>query len=165
MQESIGDSIFLGFMTPQNLNRLGLLPDRYLFTNSVHQSQMKSNVAKDCNRQYSNVTSLGKSYSKVSCENQKPDSPAFDSHYNEFDLSLLLKMALTKIPQIPFEYILDVFRWDLFSGNVSMEHANEHFWRLAFNEQGIHPPDWENRKDFFDPGAKYHVADNTPFVR
>lgn len=170
MQESIGDSIFLGFMTPQNLNRLGLLPDQYLFTPSVAQSQQTSNRARACNpndNRHQNVTSLGKSFTKMPCKYQKLHSEpsTLDAHYNQFDLSLLLKMALNKIPQIPFEYILDVFRWNLFSGNVSMANANVHFWHLALNEQGIHPPDWENRKNFFDAGAKYHVADNTPFVR
>lgn len=108
---------------------------------------------------------MGKPYPNFSCKNQRASQPLFDPHFNEFDLSLLLKIALTKIPQIPFEYILDVFRWDLFSGNVTMANANAHFWQLAMREQGIHPPDWENRSDFFDAGAKYHVADNTPFVR
>lgn len=35
MQESIGDAIFLGLMTPQHLNRLQLLPDKYLFANKL----------------------------------------------------------------------------------------------------------------------------------
>lgn len=70
-----------------------------------------------------------------------------------------------KIPQIPFEYIVDVFRWDLFSDKVEMKNANEFFWKLIIEEQGLHPPDWLNRKHMFDAGAKFHVADNTPFVR
>lgn len=167
MQESIGDALFLGFMAPQNLNRLRLLPDEFLFTNPSKQFQTKSSVKhnNECANKPSiqKLTALGKEYPNFSCKNQH--SFTFDSHFNEFDLSLLLKMALTKIPQIPFEYILDIFRWDLFSGNITMANANEHFWRLAVTEQGIHPPDWENRSNFFDAGAKYHVADNTPFVR
>lgn len=172
MQESIGDSIFLGFMTPQHLNRLRLLPDQFLF--SGQKNTKASSSKKDENQpktkstcEYANVTALGKPYPKISCKNREASKTKNDQdpYINDFDLTLLLKMALTKIPQVPFEYILDIFRWDLFSGNVSMNSANLHFWKLAMKEQGIHPPDWENRRNFFDPGAKYHVADNTPFVR
>lgn len=88
-----------------------------------------------------------------------------ENKISKYDLMLLLRTALSKIPQIPFQYILDIFRWNLFNGTVSMDNANAAFWNLAANEQGIHQPDWENRKYFFDAGAKFHVADNTPFVR
>lgn len=88
-----------------------------------------------------------------------------DNSINAFDLSTLLKIALIKIPQIPFEYILDVYRWDLFSGKIPGSKSNEYFWKLLIKNQGIHPPEWKNRKQFFDAGAKFHVADNTPFIR
>lgn len=164
LQESIGDALFLGFMTPQNLNRLRLLPDDQLYTKPPQPEAPKG---RDCSKKSSNITALGKPYPNISCRNRQRQSiPRITtSYFNEFDLSFLLKMALTKIPQIPFEFILDEFRWALFSGNVSMGNANDYFWLLALSEQGIHPPDWELRSRFFDPGAKYHVADNTPYVR
>lgn len=167
LQESIGDAMFLGFMTPQNLNRLRLLPDEQLFTGPSKTDETKTHSSDGCRENFMNVTVLGKPYPRVSCKNKqhKFNLRHISSQYNEFDISLLLKMALAKIPQIPFEFILDEFRWNLFTGNVSMENANEFFWLLALREQGIHPPDWENRHAFFDPGAKYHVADNTPYVR
>lgn len=85
---------------------------------------------------------------------------------NEFDLSLLLRLALTKIPQIPFEGIIDTFRWDLFLGDVPMDEANNYFWHLVTKVQGIFPPEGKHRGgEIFDAGAKFHVADNTPFVR
>lgn len=84
---------------------------------------------------------------------------------NVFDLTLLLKVALSKIPQIPFEYILDVFRWSLFDGSVPFRKANTFFWKLILEEQGIKPPNWENRSKLFDAAAKFHIADNTPYVR
>jgi peptidyl-dipeptidase A len=86
---------------------------------------------------------------------------------NEFDLEMLLRMGLSKIPQIPFEYILDEFRWNMFNGNVGMENANDFYWMLSQKEQGIRPvADWLiDQHLLFDAGAKYHVADNTPFIR
>lgn len=75
-------------------------------------------------------------------------------------------MALMKIPQIPFEYIFDTFRWSLFSEQVSMENSNDYFWQLVEKYQGVKPPNnLFNRQDLFDIGAKFHLADNTPYVR
>ena len=141
-------------MTPQHLNRLRLLPDKYLI------SQEPANF----DQQY---MSLIHSYTAHSASKNESDqfSGNIKASVNSFDLSLLLKMALNKIPQIPFEYILDVFRWDIFSGAVNFEDANDYFWTLLQNEQGIHQPDHRNRRKMFDAGAKFHVADNTPFVR
>lgn len=85
---------------------------------------------------------------------------------NSFDLYLLMKIALAKIPQIPFEYIIDLLRWDLFSGSISMENSNDYFWLLCEMEQGIKPPSQSgDRHNLFDAGAKYHISDNTPYVR
>ncbi|GAB0093220.1 Angiotensin-converting enzyme [Sergentomyia squamirostris] len=95
--------------------------------------------------------------------NNKSYSPK--SQHNIYDISLLLHMALAKIPQIPFEYIIDVFRWNLFRKDVSFDDANEFFWALSEQHQGIRPPGDMNRRKMFDAGAKFHVADNTPYVR
>lgn len=188
MQESIGDAMHLGIMTPQHLNRIKLLPDKYLFAeklpkfsepfeNMIHSHKSNSEFMKFSNQDenrhkdlLSQIKVFGKTYPAISDRNAKMRkyqnfTSRFDGSINSFDLSLLLKQALTQIPSIPFAYILDVFRWDLFSGDVSFEDANKYFWKLAMNEQGIHPPDFEDRTHFFDPGAKFHIADNTPYVR
>lgn len=116
------------------------------------------------------VTVSGARYPSHAQPNAEASQRERDALRNEqtvsvFDIMLLLRTALSKIPQIPFQYIMDIFRWNLFNGTIPMEDANAAFWKLAVNEQGVHPPDWENRKHFFDAGAKFHVADNTPFVR
>jgi Angiotensin-converting enzyme len=66
LQESIGDTAYLAFMTPQHLHRLGLINDHELFIGA------------------------GNSGNEI----------------NPFDLELLLRMGLEKIPQLPFEYIM-----------------------------------------------------------
>lgn len=186
MQESIGDAIFLGLMTPQHLNRIKLLPDKYLFgemlpklspsfQSMIHSHKVNSEFMKYSNQNQfkdmqSDIKLFGKSYPFISDRIAKMRkyqnlTSRIDGSMNAFDLSLLLRQALTQIPQIPFAYILDIFRWDLFSGEVSFEDANKYFWSLAQKEQGIHPPDHEDRRHFFDPGAKFHIADNTPYVR
>lgn len=166
-------------MTPQHLNRIRLLPDKYLFPEKSSKLELsdensigsKNSLNNNREGNQPDITIFGRSVGSTTekFEQKQRNNSAYnnklDGSINSFDISLLLQMALMKIPQIPFEYILDVFRWNLFSGNVSVANANEYFWQLAIENQGIHPPGWLNRKNFFDPGAKFHVADNTPFVR
>ncbi|XP_053674214.1 angiotensin-converting enzyme-like [Anopheles nili] len=89
------------------------------------------------------------------------------SSLNSFDYAFLLRMALGKIPSIPFEYLMDRYRWDLFDGSVDYSsEANSYFWRLLQQQQGIRAPSSvRSRTPFFDAGAVYHLSDNTPFVR
>lgn len=173
-------------MTPQHLNRIKLLPDKYLFAeklpklsepfeSAIHSHKMNNEFmeysSKDDHHDIaSQIKFFGKAYPHISENIEKMKkyqnlTSQFDGSINSFDLSLLLRQALTQIPQIPFAYILDIFRWDLFSGDISFDEANNYFWKLATTEQGIHPPDHEDRTRFFDPGAKFHIADNTPYVR
>ena len=120
IQEAIGDSIFLGIITPMHLSRLQLIKDQQLF-------------------------------------------PSAD---NSFDLYHLMTMAFMKIPQIPFEFIFDKFRWELFSNRVSFEESNDFFWDLSRKFQEITPPDLNfNRHDLFDAAGKFHLAANVPYVR
>lgn len=186
IQESIGDAIFMAMMVPQHLNRLQLLSDQQLFAGkaskisssmlkSVYSSAFNTSQSKKARQSQSKsqkkiVTDSGTRYPSkfhLNAEASQRDRDALrnEAAISKIDLSLLLHMALLKIPQIPFQYIMDIFRWNLFNGTIPMDSANTAFWSLATSYQGIHPPDWENRDGFFDTGAKFHVADNTPFVR
>ncbi|KAJ0170310.1 hypothetical protein K1T71_014238 [Dendrolimus kikuchii] len=78
------------------------------------------------------------------------------------DEILLLKQALNKIPQIPFSLLIDEYRWKYFEG--SLKNPNDDFWKLSLELQGISPPD-KRGEEYFDAGAKFHVPDNTPFIR
>lgn len=82
---------------------------------------------------------------------------------NDFDLSFLARMALAKVPQIPFALVLETFRWDLFAGAYDMDEANQAFWSMLQEEQGIYSV-MSNFPNRFDPGAKFHVADNLPYI-
>jgi peptidyl-dipeptidase A len=119
VQESIGDAMYLGLLTPVHLNRLGLNPDKNIF------------------------------------------QPKFR---NNFDLYILMKLAFSKIPLIPFQYIFDKFRWDLFSGEVKFQESNDFYWTLVEKYQKIKPPTRRfDRHNLFDMGAYFHLADNTPY--
>src|SRR5579872_578802 len=80
------------------------------------------------------------------------------------DIGYLLKMALDKIAFLPFGLVIDEWRWKVFAGEVTPEEYNKAWWALRERYQGIAPPVERSEADF-DPGAKYHVASNTPYMR
>jgi len=80
------------------------------------------------------------------------------------DIPLLLHTALDKIAFLPFGLLIDKWRWEVFSGQVTREHYNSAWWALREKYQGIAPPVARSEADF-DPGAKYHIPGNVPYMR
>ena len=80
------------------------------------------------------------------------------------DTAYLLKTALDKIAFLPFGLLIDQWRWKVFSGEITPADYNKAWWRLREKYQGIAAPVERSEADF-DPGAKYHVASNTPYTR
>jgi peptidyl-dipeptidase A len=80
------------------------------------------------------------------------------------DLPLLLKQALDRVAFLPFGLLIDQWRWKVFSGEVKPADYNKAWWDLRLKYQGVAPPAARSEADF-DPGAKYHVASNTPYIR
>jgi peptidyl-dipeptidase A len=80
------------------------------------------------------------------------------------DIGLLMAQALDKVAFLPFGLLVDKWRWQVFSGELPPEKYNEGWWALRTQYQGIRPPA-ERPADAFDPGAKYHVPNNVPYMR
>ncbi len=80
------------------------------------------------------------------------------------DTGYLLKMALDKIAFLPFGLLIDKWRWQVFSGEITPAQYNKAWWDLKAKYQGVAPPVDRSEADF-DPGAKYHIASNTPYAR
>lgn len=80
------------------------------------------------------------------------------------DIGLLMRMALDKVAFIPFGLLVDQWRWQVFSGEITPEQYNQAWWQLRKKYQGISAPIARSESDF-DPGAKYHVPGNTPYTR
>ena len=74
------------------------------------------------------------------------------------------KMALDKVAFLPFGLLVDKWRWQVFSGEVQPQDYNQAWWDLKQQLQGVMPPA-ERPADAFDPGAKYHIPGNTPYMR
>ncbi|HTV24000.1 MAG TPA: M2 family metallopeptidase [Polyangiaceae bacterium] len=79
-------------------------------------------------------------------------------------LNQQMQRALEKVAFLPFGLVVDKWRWDVFSGKVGPDQYNEHWWKLRESYQGIKPAVARAATDF-DPGAKYHVPANVPYMR
>ncbi|MEH6488416.1 M2 family metallopeptidase [Hyphomonas oceanitis] len=80
------------------------------------------------------------------------------------DTALLLNIALKKIAFLPFALTVDSWRWDVLSGKTAPADYNDAWWSERLEMQGIVPPG-PRPDDAFDPGAKYHIPGNTPYLR
>ena len=80
------------------------------------------------------------------------------------ELNNQLKMALERVAFLPFALLIDQWRWDVFSGKTRPADYNKAWWALRLKYQGIVPPLARTEEDF-DPGAKYHIPANTPYMR
>ena len=89
-------------------------------------------------------------------QNQVPPASA--------DTSLLMEQALGKIAFLPFALTVDNWRWQVFDGRITPDRYNAGWWELRERYQGIRPPNARG-EEFFDPGAKYHVANNVSYLR
>ena len=65
---------------------------------------------------------------------------------------------------LPFGLIIDKWRWEVFAGEVTPAQYNQAWWDLKRKYQGVVPPAARSEADF-DPGAKFHVPGNTPYMR
>jgi peptidyl-dipeptidase A len=80
------------------------------------------------------------------------------------DVDYLLQHAMEKVAFLPFGLLVDKWRWEVFSGKIKPEEYNKAWWELRRKYQGIAPPVMRSEADF-DPGAKFHVAGNVPYMR
>ncbi|MGA7649143.1 MAG: M2 family metallopeptidase [Thermoplasmata archaeon] len=80
------------------------------------------------------------------------------------DIGLLLQTALDKVAFLPFGLVIDKWRWDVFSGEVPPSEYNSSWWEMRRRYQGVAPPS-PRADEEFDPGAKFHVPANVPYMR
>ena len=93
---------------------------------------------------------------KIGLIDEAPDASA--------DIGLLMRQALDKIAFLPFGLLVDQWRWRVLRGAVEPEQYNDLWWELRARYQGLRPPR-DRPADAFDPGAKYHIPANTPYLR
>jgi len=80
------------------------------------------------------------------------------------DIAPLMERALAKVSFMPFAYLVDKWRWDVYAGKTRPADFDKAWWELREKYQGIKRPA-PMAADGFDAGAKYHVAADTPYAR
>lgn len=48
----------------------------------------------------------------------------------ETTINFLMDMALSKIVSLPWTYLIDRYRWDIFDGSVDPSQYNSYWWKL-----------------------------------
>ena len=76
----------------------------------------------------------------------------------------LLRLALDHVAFLPFGITIDKWRWEVFAGKVAPDQYTRRWWELRGSYGGVMPPVARTASDF-DPGAKYHVPGNVPYMR
>ena len=82
----------------------------------------------------------------------------------ETDMQALLRQALNDVAFLPWGLLVDEWRWGVFSGDISPADYDTVWWRLRADYEGVAPPVERTEQDF-DPGAKWHIPSNTPYMR
>ncbi|SFP38213.1 M2 family metallopeptidase [Sphingomonas rubra] len=80
------------------------------------------------------------------------------------DTGLLLRQAMDKVAFLPFGLLIDKWRWQVFSGQVTPANYQAGWDALRLQYQGVKPPVARDESKF-DPGAKYHVPAGVPYTR
>ncbi|WP_296950320.1 M2 family metallopeptidase [uncultured Massilia sp.] len=80
------------------------------------------------------------------------------------DIGPLLYTALQKVAFLPFAYMVDKWRWQVYGGQVKPADYDKAWWALKEQYQGVARPA-PLGPDGFDAGAKFHVASDTPYAR
>ena len=76
-----------------------------------------------------------------------------------------MRNALDGIAFLPFGRLVDQWRWEVFSGRLAPDRYNARWWELRRIYQGVDAPAPRDEARDFDPGAKYHVPANVPYLR
>ena len=53
--------------------------------------------------------------------------------FPEREINLLMRSALYWVPMIPYAYLLDVFRYNVFEGKIKPEKYNKVWWRMRLD--------------------------------
>lgn len=79
------------------------------------------------------------------------------------DIPLLLRRALSSVAFLPFGYMVDRWRWDVFAGDIAPADYTRAWWGYAARYQRVRPP-VDRSMAPFDPGAKFHIAHDHPYM-
>jgi len=82
----------------------------------------------------------------------------------ELDLNFLMSQALITISTLPFHLVNDVWRWQIFRGEVDPSDWNSQYWKLKEEIVGVVAPVVRTEADL-DPPTIYHINQDYDMIR
>jgi peptidyl-dipeptidase A len=79
-------------------------------------------------------------------------------------INALMDIALQKVSFLPACLVTDKWRWDVFSGAVTQNTWNSHWWKYRKKYQKLKPPVPSSEATDFDPGAQFHVTSGVEYI-
>ncbi|XP_077419830.1 angiotensin-converting enzyme 2 isoform X2 [Vanacampus margaritifer] len=90
--------------------------------------------------------------------------PSNFTYDNETEINFLLKQALTIVATLPFTYMLEEWRWQVFAGNIPEDKWMERWWEMKRELVGVVEP-VPRDETYCDPAALFHVSGDYSFIR
>uniref|UniRef100_A0A7N6BLD0 Angiotensin-converting enzyme n=1 Tax=Anabas testudineus TaxID=64144 RepID=A0A7N6BLD0_ANATE len=90
--------------------------------------------------------------------------PADFIYDEETEINFLLKQALTIVATLPFTYMLEEWRWQVFAGNIPKDKWMERWWEMKRELVGVVEP-VPRDETYCDPPALFHVSGDYSFIR
>ncbi|KAF1392660.1 hypothetical protein PFLUV_G00030370 [Perca fluviatilis] len=82
----------------------------------------------------------------------------------ETEINFLLKQALTIVATLPFTYMLEEWRWQVFAGNITKDNWMKRWWEMKRELVGVVEP-VPRDETYCDPPALFHVSGDYSFIR
>ncbi|XP_070690202.1 angiotensin-converting enzyme 2 [Pempheris klunzingeri] len=83
---------------------------------------------------------------------------------NETEINFLLKQALTIVSTLPFTYMLEKWRWQVFAGDITKDEWMKQWWEMKRELVGVVEP-VPRDETYCDPPALFHVSGDYSFIR
>ncbi|CAL8379460.1 unnamed protein product [Arctogadus glacialis] len=82
----------------------------------------------------------------------------------ETEINFLMKQALTIVATLPFTYMLEEWRWQVFNGNIPKNQWMKRWWEMKRDLVGVVEP-VPRDETYCDPPALFHVSGDYSFIR
>ncbi|XP_012675889.2 angiotensin-converting enzyme 2-like [Clupea harengus] len=80
------------------------------------------------------------------------------------EINFLMKQALTIVATLPFTYMLEEWRWQVFQGTIPKDEWMQRWWEMKRDLVGVVEP-LPRDETYCDPPALYHVSSDFSFIR
>ncbi|CAL8246369.1 unnamed protein product [Lota lota] len=90
--------------------------------------------------------------------------PANFNSDRETEINFLMKQALTIVATLPFTYMLEEWRWQVFQNKISKDEWMKRWWEMKRELVGVVEP-VPRDETYCDPPALFHVSGDYSFIR